>query len=91
MVGTMTTVEQDFDRLRKRIQNAQSKLDALRKAVRESGTCPHSRVYTHEQDCDNGYGKWWKVPVETCQICGFKRYPRSSNTWNPASAYRDDA
>ena len=48
----MTTVEQDFDRLRKRIQNAQSKLDALRKAVRESGTCPHSRVYTHEQDCD---------------------------------------
>lgn len=45
------------------------KFDAYKEKLIKDG-CPHPSTYVEELDCDNGYGKWWKVWVTKCLVCG---------------------
>jgi len=66
-------------------ENARVRCDELRKLIRARGDCDHRTLNEHEEDRDNGYGRWWKVKIETCVYCGARRsdgrYWQSYEDW----------
>jgi hypothetical protein len=60
--------------LQKRISIREKNLSKLRKELSElqkshSEKCIHNITYSYDMDCDDGYGKWWKLPIGHCTIC----------------------
>ena len=62
-----------YDRLLAASRRADHKFCEFRKEVVASGECPHTRTYSFDRDNDDGYGHWWKVRMEVCQICRAER------------------
>jgi len=60
----------------------QAKLTAEFDLLKAIPNCDHSDSYEWEDDQDNGYGRWWKVPRKRCNICSleFYRYG-TSDAW----------
>lgn len=58
-----------YDRLVAAARRARIKLEDFRTEARRLGTCNHARLEEVNRDMDDGYGHWWKVKINRCQIC----------------------
>ena len=76
---TAKQIVQKYNRLQKR----RAKLDAEFATLKGIPNCDHSDFYEWEEDRDNGYGRWWKVPQKRCKICGTEFYK-----YGPSDAWR---
>lgn len=67
----METVEQikKYKRLLKACEKARKNLTEFRGSL--AGNCEHPDEFCsiHQEDADDGYGRWWKNTIKTC-ICG---------------------
>jgi len=59
-----------FTSLKTGCDNAYKSLKKFRDSVKDSCTHPEGFIDSYQEDRDDGYGKWWKVNVKRCDICG---------------------
>ena len=65
-----------LDRLKAKYVEAQAKVELkegaayrkYRKKIVDDG-CFHPETYDWVENCDNGYGRWWKVKLTKCKLC----------------------
>ena len=43
--------------------------------------CTHPNTYETYKDCDNGYGKWWRIHWDICLTCGKQNSPYNKDKW----------
>lgn len=46
--------------------------DRLRKYIKKlvKNGCPHWETTLDWEECDDGYGHWWKIYWDRCNMCG---------------------
>jgi len=67
----MILTPKQIDAQYRKIIKKQADLDNQLKRLREDaqGVCQHAFTETYTKDCDDGYGKWWKINYTYCKLC----------------------
>lgn len=89
-MSQVQNLQDSIDIANDRIKSASARREDAVKELRALGTCDHKRTRTHEEDRDNGYGKWWKQLIETCDYCASRRpvyIDHTSGSWQTYEAW----
>lgn len=63
-MNNLEKLKQELYELEKRRTYLLNRIKSL-----ENLDCKHESYRVHSVDADNGYGKWWKVEIKTCEKC----------------------
>jgi hypothetical protein len=68
----LALLQQDYEKALARVEAEQgAALTACLQEIKENNCYhPKSKLWTSVENCDDGYGRWWKVGSTKCRLCG---------------------